>query len=61
MEDAPFDELVKLAKEMTWGFRSTFTNDFRDDLIAAKSVKPLTVEEIKHSPNGQAKELEVAQ
>lgn len=58
MEDEPFDELLKLAKDMTWGFRSTFTNDFLDDLTAAKSVKPLTVEEIKHSSNGQAKEVE---
>lgn len=58
MEDEHFDELLKLAKDMTWGFRTTFTNEFVDDLEAAKSVTPADLSDLKSSKNGKANKLE---
>lgn len=54
-EDAEFDELQKLAKDMTWQFRSSFTNEFVDDLASAKSITPANLSDLKHSENGEAK------
>lgn len=59
LEDHEFEVLHKLAKEMQWPFRNIFIADFVESLKDVKSVRPLTVEELKqHSENGKP-ELEV--
>ncbi len=59
MEDSEFDELKKLAEEMTFPFRAIFTNEFTDALRAAKSVTPAELADLKHSENGKTKHEKV--
>lgn len=61
LENAEFEVLHKLAKEMQWPVRDIFIADFVEGLKEVKSINPAQLQELKHSANGETKELEVVQ
>ena len=60
LEDAYFEELHKLAKEMQWPVRDIFIADFVEGLKDVKSINAANLTDIKPSENGKKKELHKA-
>lgn len=61
MEDADFDELIKLSKTVKWPADNMFFYEFEEEIKAAKSFKPASLSDLKPSENGTQMAAEIKQ